>query len=76
MTSRKVDLGKLRVALRRLKREDLLTVAARAIEIVPRTKLQVLVGDMFRLDDLAGVRRRGARCLLAIKMKRTLLFLD
>ena len=46
MTSRKVDLEKLRVALRRLKRKDLLTVAERAIEIVPRTKLEVLVGDM------------------------------
>lgn len=63
MTSRKVDLEKLRVALRRLKREDLLTVVERAIEIVPRTKLQVLVGDMVHLDDLTGGRRGSASLL-------------
>jgi len=69
MTSRKVDLEKLRVALRRLKRGDLLAVAERAIEIVPRTKLEVLVGDMVRLDDLvvAGGRRGSASLLEEVR---------
>ncbi len=65
MTSRKVDLEKLRVALQRLSRANLLLVAERAIEIIPRTKLQILVGDMVRLDDLVvtGGRRGGASLL-------------
>jgi len=53
MTARRVALDKLRVALRKLSRGNLLMVAERAIEIVPRTKLQTLVGDLIRLDDLA-----------------------
>ncbi len=41
MTTRKIDLDKVRVALRRLKRGDLLAVAERAIEIVPRTRMRM-----------------------------------
>ncbi len=58
-----VDLDKLRVALRRMSRGNLLIVAERAIEIVPRAKLTALVGDMVRLDDFAE-GRRGAAPLL------------
>ena len=49
----RVDIEKLRVALRRLDRGHLLMVAERAIEMVPRAKLLALVGDMVRLDQLA-----------------------
>jgi len=63
MTSRKVDLDKLRVALRRMSRGNLLMIAERAIEIVPKAKLQALIGDMVRLDDLAA-GKRGAGPLL------------
>jgi hypothetical protein len=63
MTSRNVDLDKLRVALRRMSRGSLLMIAERAIEIVPKAKLQALVGDMVRLDDLAE-GRHGAGPLL------------
>lgn len=63
VTSRKVDIEKLRVALQRMKRNDLLMIAERAIEIVPRTKLQALVGNRVRLDDVArcaaGARREA-----------------
>ncbi len=59
-----VDVGKLRVALRRMSRGSLLMVAERAIEIVPRAKLGALVGDMVRLDQLAE-GKRGAAPLLA-----------
>ena len=59
-----IDLEKLRVALRRMSRGNLLMVAERAIEIVPRTKLRALVGDMVRLEDLAE-GKRGATPLLA-----------
>ena len=58
-----VDVDKLRVALRRMSRGNLLMVAERAIEIVPRTKLGALVGDMVRLDQLAD-GKRGAAPLL------------
>jgi hypothetical protein len=58
-----VDLEKLRVALRRMNRGNLLMVAERAIEIVPRAKLRMLVGDMVRLDELAE-GKRGAAPLL------------
>ncbi|HTP29097.1 MAG TPA: hypothetical protein VMK12_25975 [Anaeromyxobacteraceae bacterium] len=49
-----VDLEKLRLALRRLTRGDLLTIAERATELVPRAKLAALLGDLVRLEVLAG----------------------
>jgi hypothetical protein len=58
-----VDLDKLRVAVRRMSRGNLLMVAERAIEIVPRGKLTALVGDMVRLDELVE-GKRGAAPLL------------
>jgi hypothetical protein len=58
-----VDLDKLRVALRRMSRGNLLMVAERAIEIVPRARLRALVGDMIRLEDLAE-GKSGAAPLL------------
>jgi hypothetical protein len=63
MKPHNVDLKKLRVALRQMSRGDLLMVAERAIEIVPRAKLGALVGDMVRLDQLAE-GKRGAGSLL------------
>lgn len=54
-----IDIEKLRVALRRMSRGNLLIVAERAIEITPRAKLRQLVGDMIRLDDLAKGKRGG-----------------
>lgn len=53
MTRGGIDLEKLRVALRRMSRGNLLIVAERAAELVPRPKLRVLVGDLVRLEDLA-----------------------
>jgi hypothetical protein len=58
-----VDIEKLRVALRRMSRGNLLMVAERAIEIVPRAKLGALVGDMVRLDQLAEGKRGVAPLL-------------
>jgi hypothetical protein len=49
-----VDLDKLRVALRRMSRGNLLILAERAIEIVPKAKLAALIGDMVRLEDLVA----------------------
>ena len=48
----RVDIEKLRVALRRMSRGDLLSVASRAVELVPRARLGALVADMVRLDLL------------------------
>ena len=64
MSRRTVDIEKLRVALRRLHRGNLLIVAERATQLVPRAKLHELVGDMVRLDELAE-GKRGAAPLLA-----------
>jgi len=58
-----IDLEKLRVALRRMTRSNLLMVAERAIEIVPRTKLRALVSDMVRIDELAEGKRGPAPLL-------------
>lgn len=63
MTRRAIDLERLNVALRRLSRDNLLVIAERATELVPRAKLRALVGDSVRLDDLAE-RKSGAAPLL------------
>jgi len=36
-----------------MRRGDLLIIAERAIELVPKTKLQALVGDYVNVDDVA-----------------------
>ncbi len=59
-----IDIEKLRVALRRMSRDNLLIVAERAIEIAPRARLRALVGDLVRLDAMAD-GKRGAEPLLA-----------
>jgi hypothetical protein len=64
MTTAAVDLEKLRVALHRMSRDNLLTLAERAIDLVPRAKLQELLADFVRLDDFAKTKA-GAAPLLA-----------
>jgi hypothetical protein len=64
MTTAAVDLDKLRVALQRMSRGNLLILAERAIELVPRAKLSALVGDFVRLDELVKAKG-GAAPLLA-----------
>jgi hypothetical protein len=48
----RVNIEKLRVALRRMSRDNLLSVANRAIDLVPRARLGALVSGMVRLDLL------------------------
>jgi hypothetical protein len=55
MTRRAIDLDKLRVALRRMSRGDLLIVTEQAAELVPRARLRALVGDRVRLEELTGI---------------------
>jgi hypothetical protein len=62
-----VDLDKLRVDLRRMSRGNLLMVAERAIEVVPKGKLTALVGDMVRLDEIPQGRRGAASLLREIR---------
>jgi len=59
----RVDIGKLRVALRRMSRRNLLSVAYRAIELVPRARLGALVAGLVQLDLLTE-GTRGAPSLL------------
>lgn len=63
MTKPVIDIDRLRVELRRMNRGELLTVADRAVGLVPTAKLRQLVGDMVTLDDFA-VGRRPATPLL------------
>src|SRR5512135_2978435 len=46
-------LEQLRQALRALRRGDLLIIAERAAELVPRAKLGALLGDLVQIDALA-----------------------
>jgi len=56
----RVDIEKLRVALRRMSRSNLLSVANRAIELVPRARLGALVAGIVRLELLTeGTRGAG-----------------
>jgi len=58
--AQRVDIEKLRVALRRVSRSNLLSVANRAIELVPRARLGALVAGIVRLELLTeGTRRAG-----------------
>ena len=70
MTRRAIDLERLRVALRRLSRGDLLIIAERATELVPRAKQRALVGDFVRLDRLAGRKSRAAPVLDEVRTFR------
>lgn len=68
MTTVAVDLEKLRVALNRMSRANLLIIAERGIELVPRAKLQALVGDFIRLDDLT--KPKGSRANLLAEVRK------
>lgn len=67
MTARAVDLEKLRAALRRMSRGNLLIIAERAIEFIPRAKLQALVGDSVRLTNLARTKPAAAPLLAEVR---------
>ena len=49
----RVDIEKLRAALRHMSRGNLLSIANRAIELVPRARLGSLVAGRVRLDLLS-----------------------
>jgi len=63
MTARPVDRERLRRALRRLSRGNLLIIAERATELVAGAKLQALVGDFVRLHELPKATDRAAGLL-------------
>lgn len=63
MKGQRVDLEKLRFAFQRMSRGNLLSVAQRAIELVPRARLGALVAGMVRLDSLAEGKRGDALLL-------------
>lgn len=71
MSQERVDLEKLRVALQRLDRGQLLMVAERAIEMVPRAEFLALVGDMVRLDQLAEGKNGAVPLLEEVRAFRT-----
>jgi len=63
----RVDIGKLRVALCRMSRRNLLSVAYRAIELVPRARLGALVAGMVQLDPLTEGRRDAPSLLEQVR---------
>jgi hypothetical protein len=58
MTNRITNLEMLRKELRGMRRGDLLIIAERAIELVPKATLKALVGDYVHVDD---VRQKQGR---------------
>ncbi len=67
MSRGKVDIEKLRVAIRRMSRDSLFIVVERAIEITPRAKLRQLIGDLVPLDELTEGKRGAAPLLGEIR---------
>lgn len=63
MTGRRIDVEKLRVALRRMDRDRLLMIADRAIEIVPALRLRQLLGDTVHIEPVERAGR-GSKSLL------------
>jgi hypothetical protein len=53
MTSNHIDLEKLRLALQKMKRGDLLIIAMRAAELLPRKKLEEVLGDFVQLKEFS-----------------------
>lgn len=60
---RPIDLDRLRSTLRGMSRGNLLIVAERAIELVPRAKLATLFRDMLQVEDFTISRPAGATLL-------------
>ncbi len=67
MSSRAIDLEKLRTELRAMRRGDLLIIAERAAELVPRVKLKTLLGDYLCVDDLPEAKSRQAPLLKEVQ---------
>ena len=65
-----IDPEKLRVRLRGMSRGDLLMVAERAIELVPRSRLAALVGHSARLGDLTQSKTTAVSLLDEVKRFR------
>src|SRR5260370_40828663 len=59
----RVDIEKLRAALQHMSRGNLLSIASRAIELVPRARLGSLVAGIVRLDLLSEGTRDAASLL-------------
>jgi hypothetical protein len=53
MTRRHIDHEKLRLALQKMKRGDLLIIAMRAAELLPRDTLEEIVGDFLQLEEFS-----------------------
>lgn len=60
MTGASVDREKLRLAIRRLNRGNLLLIAERAIGLVSSSKLRQLLGDIVKLDAVTAAPRASS----------------
>jgi hypothetical protein len=65
------DLERLRRALRALRRGDLLIIAERAAELVPRAKLGALLGDLVQIDALTQASEAQAPLLKQVQKFHT-----
>jgi hypothetical protein len=67
MVAGSIDLDRLRRALQAMSRGDLLIIAERAAELVPKAKLEALCGDYVRVGDLATTGARTVSVLAKVR---------
>ena len=67
MAKAKIDTDKLRVFFHTLRKDDLLGLLGRAVDILPRTRLAALVEGYVDLEDLRPESRDAGGLLQAVK---------
>ena len=67
MAKAKIDTDKLRVYFRTLRKDDLLDLLERAVDLLPRTRLAALLEGYVDLDDLKPESKATGRLLEAVK---------
>ena len=67
MARAKIDTDKLRVYFQNLRKDDLLDLLERAVDLLPRTRLAALVEGYVDLNDLKPESKAAGRLLEAVK---------
>jgi len=67
MAKAKIDTDKLRVHFHTLRKDDLLALLKRAVDLLPRTRLAALVEGYVDLDDLKPESKATGRLLEAVE---------
>ncbi len=67
MARQKLDFDKLRSALRRLRKQELLDLLDDALDLIPKTKLEALVEDYVDLDKIRPTSPGKGQLLAEVK---------